>query len=351
MKYSKVYIDAIGYEIAPVVVKSLELERRLKSLYVALHLGEGQLEALTGINERRWWEEGYLISDGAIAAARRALEASSIDPRDLDVLIYGGVCREYFEPATACRVASVIGVGPEAAVYDVSNACLGVLTGLVDIANRIEMGQIRAGMVVACETAREINEIVIGQLLSQRSMEFFKLSLATLTGGSGRGSAIVITDGSFSQDKGHRLLGGVTRNASAFHGLCRWGIEEVGRAGMYQYQQFTSTDASAVLTHGIELGVQTWHAFLARMGWQASQVDKVICHQVGAAHRDTILKALEIPDSKDFATYPFLGNTGTVALPITAALAADREFLEPGDRVGFLGIGSGLNCLMLGLEW
>jgi 3-oxoacyl-[acyl-carrier-protein] synthase-3 len=350
MKYSRVFIDAIGYEIAPVVVSSIELERRLSDLYRTLHLSEGQLEALTGINERRWWEENYRVSDGAIAAGRRALATSSTRPEDLDVLIYGGVCREYFEPATACRVAAVIGVSPEAAVYDVSNACLGVLNGMVDIANRIEIGQIRAGMVVACETAREINEIVIRQLLGEKNMEFFKLSLATLTGGSGA-VAVVLTDGSFGQDLGHRVLGGVTRNASAFHDLCRWGIEESGATSRYQYKQFTSTDASAVLTHGIDLGVQTWHALLDRMGWIGSQVDKVICHQVGAAHRDTILKALNIPASKDFATYPFLGNTGTVALPLTAALAADREFLEPGDRVGFLGIGSGLNCLMLGLEW
>jgi 3-oxoacyl-[acyl-carrier-protein] synthase-3 len=40
-----------------------------------------------------------------------------------------------------------------------------------------------------------------------------------------------------------------------------------------------------------------------------------------------------------------------VSLPLTAALAEEREFLRPGDRVGWLGIGSGLNCLMLGLEW
>ena len=46
-----------------------------------------------------------------------------------------------------------------------------------------------------------------------------------------------------------------------------------------------------------------------------------------------------------------LGNIGTVSLPLTAALAEEREFLRPGDRVGFLGIGSGLNCLMLGVEW
>jgi 3-oxoacyl-[acyl-carrier-protein] synthase-3 len=46
-----------------------------------------------------------------------------------------------------------------------------------------------------------------------------------------------------------------------------------------------------------------------------------------------------------------LGNMGTVSLPLTAALAEERDFLRPGDRVGWLGIGSGLNCLMLGLEW
>ena len=112
--------------------------------------------------------------------------------------------------------------------------------------------------------------------------------------------ALVLTDGSFSHNKGHRLLGGVTRNASAFHGLCRWGIEETGPAARYQYQQFTSTDASSVLTHGIELGIQTWHAFLDRLGWTGGQVDKVICHQVGSAHRDTILKALDIPAVEGF---------------------------------------------------
>jgi hypothetical protein len=36
-------------------------------------------------------------------------------------------------------------------------------------------------------------------------------------------------------------------------------------------------------------------------------------------------------------------------IPIT--IADEREFLEKGDKVAWLGIGSGLNCLMLGLEW
>ena len=68
-------------------------------------------------------------------------------------------------------------------------------------------------------------------------------------------------------------------------------------------------------------------------------------------HRDTMMKTLGIAPGKDFSTFEFLGNIGTVSVPLTAALAEERGFLKPGDRVGFMGIGSGLNCMMLGLRW
>ena len=59
MKYRKVTIEALGYELAPVVVTSTELEARLEPLYKYLRIAPGQLQALTGIRERRWWEPGY----------------------------------------------------------------------------------------------------------------------------------------------------------------------------------------------------------------------------------------------------------------------------------------------------
>jgi acyl-CoA:acyl-CoA alkyltransferase len=350
MKYSRVYIDAIGYEVAPVVVTSTELERQLRELYAELRLTPGQLEALTGISERRWWHEGHRLSDGAVAAARRALSEANVAVSDIGAVIYGGVCREHFEPATACRVAWALGVGSEAIVYDVSNACLGVMNGMVEIANRIELGQIRAGLVVACETAREINESVIAQLLERRSMAFFKRSLATLTGGSGA-VAVLLSDGNARAPLRRKLLGGASRSAPQFHSLCRWGIEPTEPVAHHQYRQFTATDAAEVLTHGVELGKETYRAFLETLGWTGEAIDKVICHQVGSAHREAILRSLAIPEFKDFSTYPYLGNMGTAALPMTAAIGEDRGFLEHGDRVAFLGIGSGLNCLMLGLEW
>lgn len=350
MMYSRVFVDAIGYELPPVVVTSEELESRLRPSFEALRIPRGQLEAITGIGERRWWEEGFPVSRGAVAAGRRALEIGGVAADRLDVLIYAGVCREQFEPATACRVAAELGVGPSAWVFDVSNACLGVLNGMIDVANRIELGQARAGLVVACESAREINDIIIEKMLASPDLETFRLSLATLTGGSGA-AAVLLTDGSSRGGGRHRLIGGATRSAPEFHGLCRWGIEPAGPMPAFLFSHYTRTDAPAVLKNGVELGSRTWDAFLGALGWSGAEVDRVVCHQVGAGHREAVLRALGVPEEKDFATFPFLGNVGTVSLPLTAALAEERDLLRRGQRVGFLGIGSGLNCMMLGLDW
>ena len=101
MRYSRVHLQSIGYELAPVVVTSTELEERLRPAYERLRIAPGQVASLTGIEERRWWEEGDTVSRPAILAARKALEGTDVRPEDLGVLIYAGVCREGFEPATA----------------------------------------------------------------------------------------------------------------------------------------------------------------------------------------------------------------------------------------------------------
>ena len=112
------------------------------------------------------------------------------------------------------------------------------------------------------------------------------------------------------------------------------------------------TDPVAVMKEGVALGLRTWNAFLGRLGWAKEQVDKVICHQVGSGTPPRPCSSRwGSPTILIFQHIPYLGNMGTASLPMTAALAEERDFLKPGDRVGLLGIGSGLNCLMLGVEW
>ena len=174
MRYNNVFLSSIGYELPELVVTTRELEERIAPVYESLKIPMGQLEFLTGIKERRWWPKDFMVSDGAAAAARKALSRSGIQAEDVDILVYAGVCRDYIEPATACKVAYDLGVKEGASVYDVNNACLGTLNGLIDVANRIELGQAHVGVVVSCETSRDINEDTIQKLLENRNIDFFK---------------------------------------------------------------------------------------------------------------------------------------------------------------------------------
>lgn len=416
IRFSEVRLAAIGYELPGEVVTSAALEERLAPLYAKLRIPRGQLEGMTGIRERRWWPATHSLSGAATRAGVKALAAGGVATSALGAVIYGGVCRENLEPATACAVADGLGVGGAAQVYDISNACLGVLNGMVQVATAIEAGQMRAGLIVSCETARPIVELTIQELLAAPTMERFKTALATLTGGSGA-VAVLLAHADLTPHA-PRLLGGVIRAAPQHHRLCRWGPDS-GLSGTATMRM--ETHAVEVMQHGVQLGVETWRDFvgalpardavetsdragdraLGRAGdgtaspalvdgtleWARAElrapgegrsrraagdcdvqkisdlldfaprpalpaaIDRVICHQVGASNRDAILAALAIPREYDFSTFEHLGNIGTVSLPITLALAAERGFLQRGQRVGLLGIGSGLNCLMLGVDW
>jgi len=344
ISYPNVAIAGMGYELPPNVVTSEDLEERLKPLYQTLHLQTGQLETLTGVKERRYWDPKYAMHQGAALAGAKALAAAAVDPGDVGMVLYAGVCRDNLEPATACAVAQTLGIGPAALVFDVSNACLGMVNGMILAANAISLGQIRAALVVSCETAREIVDATINRMLAAGDMDTFKKCLATLTGGSGA-AAVVLTGG---QGRGRRVLGAYAQNAVEHHQLCRWGPD----TGMPPTcAHCMDTDAPGVLKHGAALGTRAFAGFIKAMGWGPSKPDKIVCHQVGAAHQRFILEAIHVPAAKDFSTFAFLGNIGTVSLPLTAALAEERGFLEPGDQVGLLGIGSGLNCLLLGVQW
>jgi 3-oxoacyl-[acyl-carrier-protein] synthase-3 len=45
------------------------------------------------------------------------------------------------------------------------------------------------------------------------------------------------------------------------------------------------------------------------------------------------------------------GHTGSVALPTAMAIGFERGHANPGDNIALLGIGSGINCVMLAVQW
>ena len=212
----------------------------------------------------------------------------------------------------------------------------------------IELGQIRAGLVVGTESSRALVETTIAHLNRSSSLtrEQIKLAVASLTIGSGS-AAVLLVHRDLSRT-GNRLLAATARAETAGHRLCHSGRDEAVADGM---SPLMTTDSEGLLHAGIAAAAPAFQTFLADVGWDRNQIDKTFCHQVGGAHRRLMCDTLQLDPTLDFTTYETLGNTGSVALPMTMAMGIERGHLAKDDRVALLGIGSGINVIMLGLEW
>ena len=343
MKFKNVVIESFGYNLSDTVVKSSDIETRLGVLYEKLKLPEGRLELMTGITERRMWTPGTKPSDLSTKAAEACLAKSKIKKDEIDLLIHASVCRDFLEPATASVVHANLGLSRKAMIFDLSNACLGVVNAIVVAGNMIESGQIKTALIVSGENGGPLLENTVDELLNNPKIDRknIKKYIANLTIGSAA-TAILITHKSLSPDSPEVIGGAVETDSSANH-LCR------GDGNTHSLVM--ETDSEELLKYGVALGQSTWQAARSELGWSNSDVDFVITHQVGTAHERLSLESLELNKTRTFKTYPFLGNTGSSALPVTLMMASEQGALKKGDKIALLGIGSGLSSIMLGVKW
>ncbi|MBE36682.1 MAG: 3-oxoacyl-ACP synthase III [Opitutaceae bacterium] len=344
MRFQHTCIESLASALPEEILSSTEIEKRLSPLYERLRLPEGRLELMTGIKERRIWPESTQPSEASAAAGKAALAKSSINADQVELLIHSAVCRDMLEPATAAFAHHKIGLPATAQIFDVSNACLGFLNSLTIAASMIESGQIKCALIVSGENSRPLVEETINTLnTANLDRNGIKPYFANLTIGSGAVGAVVCHEDLVKGAK-HRLVGGVARAATAHSELCQGDTHGADALAM-------QTDSEALLIAGVGLARETWSDFTTETGWNEPEINRFICHQVGSIHRRKLYAALGLDLAKDFSTFETLGNTGSVALPVTLANAIDQNEIGEGTKVGLLGIGSGLNCLMLALEW
>ncbi|MDR2441522.1 MAG: 3-oxoacyl-ACP synthase III [Planctomycetaceae bacterium] len=348
MRYTKVCVEAFSYTLPDEVVCTTELELRLRPLYQRLKFQEGRLEILTGIRERRLWPQNRTPGTQSVTTVQHLLEQTQIDTRKIGALIHGSVCRDYLEPATACSVHGALGLPSNGYVYDLSNACLGIISGMIQIANMIELEQIEAGIVVGTESSRSLLEATIQYLNTDFSItrKSVKPAFASLTIGSGS-AAVLLTNRNISQT-GNRLLGGMIGAQTDFCNLCRSDTDQFGGDTMNPLMQ---TDSETLMKEGIAAASRIFEPFLTEVGWIRRDIDRTFCHQVGRVHQKLLFDSLELPMKQNFSTLEYLGNTGSTALPTTAGIGTETGFVPDKSRVALLGIGSGINVVMLGLEW
>jgi 3-oxoacyl-[acyl-carrier-protein] synthase III len=339
MRLHNVHIESLAIFEAPEVMSSTQLEADMGDAYARLGIPSRCIEALTGIQERRFWPEGTEIATVAAEAGRRALAlAPSLAKDEIGLLISTSVSKEYLEPSVAAMVHGALGLSPVCQNFDISNACLGFLSGIALAGRLIDAGEIGSALLVAGESSRRVVTSTVARVNAPSStMQDYKDYLPTLTLGSGA-VAMVLTHKDRSSTP-HRISGVVSRANTSFSRICM---------GTYDWMR---TDATTLLREGVALAREVFDDGQREFGWSDTSISQYICHQVGAAHLSTLADKLALSVDKAFLTYPRFGNMGAVALPFTLGHAVDAGKVKAGDRVSLMGIGSGLNCAMAEVWW
>jgi 3-oxoacyl-[acyl-carrier-protein] synthase-3 len=240
------------------------------------------LERITGIRERRVAVGEYAV-DLAVQAARRALMLSRYKVADMDVIICASISKHHrqdefhLEPATAARVAHALGAGP-VRVFDVVNACAGMMTGIYVLQGLIRAGGARRGMVVSGE-----HNLPVTRTAARELRHRFDGQMAALT--LGDGGAAVILDA--SPDR-----------ASGFHAM---DLVTGARHDHYCYSRPSRRGPGGILVtkaHGLQRkGNEHFPAYLKeildRSNWTANDLGHIIPHQVSVRAIENSARAVE----------------------------------------------------------
>lgn len=347
MKFQNVVIRAQSYLLPDGAHSSEQVENELAPIYQGLNLPEGRLALMTGIHERRYWPVGTRPSTLASTVAQNLFQNNpEVRPENIDLLIHASVCRDFLEPASASVTHHNLGLRADCEFFDLSNACLGVMSAVTHAAKLIEAGVIKEALIVSAENAGPLFEATKNELFSkfekgQLNRKNIKPYIANLTIGSAA-VAFVISHRDLAP-KASRLLGSTLMADTSAHTLCQ-GSGDTNHLMM-------ETHSEELLQAGITLAKKTWSKLITDLELKPDELGFVIGHQVGVAHEKLTLEAMELNHHKTFITYDKLGNTGSAALPITYMKLCESERRpETGEKIALLGIGSGLSSLMCLVE-
>ena len=179
-------IESLGVYLPPKVVSTEDVLRGCK------HKILFPLERLTGIQSRRMAGETEFSIDLARKAIEDCLANSKYNPEHVDLLICCNISRYdgpnfrvSFEPSTSIKLKKHFGFN-NAMVFDITNACAGMWTGVMIVDALLNLEMIQCGMVVSGEYITHLTRSAQNEIAG-----FMDPQLACLTLGDA-GAAIIL---------------------------------------------------------------------------------------------------------------------------------------------------------------
>ncbi|MFF5847016.1 3-oxoacyl-ACP synthase III family protein [Streptomyces massasporeus] len=311
---------------------SRAIEDRLRAHSPGLRVPEGLLRRLYGLEERVVASEDTLPSDLAARAVERLLAQAVLAPAKIDLLLFAAVSADVQEPANGHIVAAKTGLA--CPVFDVSNACNGVLNALEVADAFIRAGAYRRVVIACGETSSRLSRWT---LTDSREM---RLGLASLTGAD-VGAALLVE----AADSPGIVASTFMANSAGWQAATLFNPHHARR--MPHGIHIDSERLLASFT-GLDVQGAQW---LKEQNTDLHTVDLVCVHQPSLPFLHVFCGRLGIHPDSVVSTFPRIGNAACATLPLQLALATQQHRLRPGAHVALFGLASGASAGVILLNW
>ena len=277
----------------------------------------------SGIRKRHRAADDQPVSDLAVAAARRALEAAGRTPDQVDLIVVATTTGDLTFPATATIVQRKLGC-PIAPAFDVQAVCSGFIYALSVADGFVARGRARCALVIGAEEMT-------------RLMDWTDRSTCVLFG-DGAGAVVLET----GQGEGTKYDRGILGFALMADGTKQdllyvdGGVSTNGQVGHLRMQ------GNQVFRHAVVNISEAITAAAADAGVELAEVDWFIPHQANLRILEGVARRLGIDESKVITTVAEHANTSAASIPLALDEAVRDGRVKKGDLLLMEAMGGGL---------
>lgn len=274
----------------------------------------------TGIRSRHLAGEGETTSSLATDAARAALAAAGLEPKDIGLIVLATCTPDQTFPAAATIVQDRLGCHGGIA-FDVGAVCSGFLYAVSVADAMLKTGAADRALVIGAETM-------------SRLLDWDDRTTCVLFG-DGAG-AIVLEAREVAED-GPGILASKLHADGAHNELLYvdGGPSSTGTVGHIRMK------GREVFRHAVVNLADVLGEVLADTGLTADELDWVVPHQANQRILDATAKKLGLPPEKVVVTVDRHANTSAASVPLALDAAIRDGRIKPGNLVMLEAMGGG----------
>lgn len=339
MKIPRLYLSRPATVIPDTAVDNEEVLSRVQELFQGSAAEWEPLEQTVRYvfdrcsTKTRYLEHDVDLSPGEFAAraAAACLDQNGVSASDVDLLVYGGIARDAFEPATAAEVAGRIGATSVHAM-DVTCACAGLIEALHVVAGYFALhDDIQTAIICSGELTRDrINYDI-------QTFEQMMIDVAGLTLGNAAAALLVTRDR--LPNGGARVVGITHKTLSEHWALCRAPVD-----GHFESQ---SKELFALAVHT----PPEVRRLLEDTGWAPEDVDHYAFHQPSEAVLERIFSELGARPQACVHTHALYGNTASTAWALALDYRLKHGDVHNGDKIVIGSAAAGFTMVSAAAVW